>query len=340
MRLSLPLVIVASLAGATAASTAASAATLAATPTTLEGALARAKPGDTVVLGDGNYRGLRIVGRTFEPALTIEARAARVTGVELRDVKGVTLRGGQYHLPAPVKHPRNGSLVFGQTIRVDASQGVKVIDADVLGPGVLEANGPFGDGYGVFVVRSSGIEVVSSRFRGFKTGIVLSKVDGFTMRANVFRAMRSDGIQIGEGRRGLIEDNDCGATRIRDIEHPDCIQLWSRPTSPPTADIVIRRNRAVGTMQGVFLGNKVREGVDDGGFDRITIEDNILDVGYPNGIAIEDGRNSVVRNNKVTTIAGARWRASINLKRGDAKRCGNSVQAAAGRPSMQDDACK
>jgi hypothetical protein len=152
--------------------------------------------------------------------------------------------------------------------------------------------------------------------------------------------MRSDGIQVGEGRNGLIEENDCAETRIRDVEHPDCIQLWSRPTSPPTADIVIRRNRAKGTMQGVFLGNHVREGVNDGGFDRILIEDNVLDVGYPNGIALHEGRDSIVRNNKVTTFPGSRWRASINLKGGDSKQCGNSVTAAAGKPGVQDRACK
>lgn len=319
---------------------AATAATLTATPETLETVLSRARGGDTVVLAQGHYRGLRIVGRAYQPALTIDASAAELTGVELRSVKGISFQGGRFLLPPPVKHPRDGRLVFGQTVRIDASQDTKIVGAELVGPGVLEANGPFGEGYGLLAVRSSGVAVSGSRFRGLKSGIVLSKVDGFDLRSNQFRAMRSDGIQIGEGRRGRIEDNDCAQTRIRDVEHPDCIQLWSRPTSPPTADVVIRGNRATGGMQGVFLGNHVRDGVDDGGFDRITIEDNVLEVGYPNGIAISDGRGSVVRNNKVTTFPGARWRASINLRGGDSVRCGNSVKAAAGRPGIQDEACK
>jgi hypothetical protein len=315
-------------------------ATLTATPATFHAVVARAKGGDTIVLARGDYRGVRLTGQAFKPNLVIDAGAGTFHGLELRGVQGLSLRGGVYRLPPTTTHPRDGRTVFGQALRMDNVHGVEVVDAQVTGPGVLEPDGPYGEGYGVFVVRSNGVSVLRSQFRGFKSAIVLSKVADFKLVSNQFRAMRSDGIQAGESRRGLIEDNDCADTRIRDQEHPDCIQLWSRPTAPPTADIVIRGNRAVGTMQGAFLGNHVRDGVDDGGFDRILIENNVFDVGYPNGISISDGRNSIVRNNKVTTFAGARWRASINVRGvGASTVCGNSVKAAAGKPGIQDSPC-
>jgi hypothetical protein len=319
---------------------AADSASTTASPATLQAAVARAKGGDTIVLAPGDYRGVRLAGHVFQPNLVIDARAASFHGLELRSIEGLTLRGGVYRLPPSTVHPRDGRTVFGQALRMDSVKGVEVVDAEVAGPGTLDADGPFGEGYGVFVARSAGVSVLRSRFKGFKSGVVLNRVDDFKLVSNQFRAMRSDGIQVGEGHRGLIEDNDCADTRIRDVEHPDCIQLWSRPTSPATADIVIRRNRAVGTMQGAFLGNHVRDGVDDGGFDRILIEDNVFEVGYPNGISITNGRNSIVRNNKVTTLAGAKWRASINVRGvGESKVCGNSVKAAAGKPGIRDNPC-
>jgi hypothetical protein len=229
--------------------------------------------------------------------------------------------------------------MFGYALRMDGVRGIAVHNAQVQGPGGANEGDPFGDGYGIFVARSADITIEGGEFSGFKTGIVLSKVDGFSLTRNRFAHMRSDGIQVGEGRRGLIEANVCGETRIRDQEHPDCIQLWSRPTSPPTADIVIRGNRAHGKMQGIFMGNHIRNGIDDGGFDRILIENNELTVGYPQGIALGTGRDSIVRNNRVSTLDGSQWRASINTGK-DVKRCGNRVAAAAGRPSVIDKPCE
>jgi hypothetical protein len=167
----------------------------------------------------------------------------------------------------------------------------------------------------------------------------MSRVEKFRLLQNTFARMRSDGVSMGEVRDGLIEGNECRDTRIRDLEHPDCIQLWSRPRSPPTADIVIRNNRAEGATQGVFLGNHTRDGVNDGGFDRILIEGNELNVGFPNAIALVDGRASIVRNNKIRTFPGAQYQANINL-RGDIVRCGNTVASSERKPGNVDKKCK
>jgi hypothetical protein len=325
---------------AVAVGTPLAAGTINADPRTLTQVFARAKAGDTILLAAGEYAGVRLAGRRFAPALTLDSSKARFVGLELRNVEGLSIKGGQYLLPAAVIHPRTGQPVFGSAIRMDGVRDVSVHAPRLQGPGGDTADAPFGEGYGVFIVGSAKITVEDGAFSGFKTGLVLGRIEGFRLVRNRFAHMRSDGIQVAESRQGLIESNVCGETRIRDQEHPDCIQLWSRPTSPPTADITIRGNRANGKMQGIFMGNHVRNGVDDGGFDRILIEGNDLTVAFPNGIALHSGRESVVRNNKVVTYPGARWRAGISLLKGSVERCGNSVAAGANRPSMIDKPCE
>jgi hypothetical protein len=115
--------------------------------------------------------------------------------------------------------------------------------------------------------------------------------------------------------------------------------MWSRPTAPPVADVIIRRNRIEGDTQGIGLHNHVRDGVDDGGFDRILIEDNIINVSRTNAIDLANGRESIIRNNKVTTLPGAKGRASIHAREGSVTMCGNSVAAGAGKPGAKDPPC-
>ncbi len=310
-----------------------------ATPATLLAVLTAAKPGDVVVLAPGAYVAILLRNRQFDPPLVIDARAATITGMQISKVGGLTLRGGSYRPTASTMNPKTGNKAEGIALRVSRSERIKVLDGTFVGPGMTTADGPFGEGYGVFLVGGSAIEVSNSKFSGFKSGLLFRHVDGFQVTRNEFSAMRSDGLQVAESRNGVIEANRCRATRIRDGEHPDCIQMWSNPATPPTADIVIRGNRAEGHTQGIGLFNHTRKGVNDGGFDRITIEDNELNVGYPNAIAIYDGRESVVRNNRVTSYPGAKWQARINVNR-EVTRCGNSVGAGPDKVASTDARCR
>ena len=86
--------------------------------------------------------------------------------------------------------------------------------------------------------------------------------------------------------------------------------------------------------------NHTRDGVNDGGFDRILIENNEFNVAFPNGIGLTDGRASIIRNNRVETYPGAQFRAGIAIRGdGDVQRCGNVVKAGAGKPGETDRPC-
>jgi len=311
---------------------------LRATPANVAAILASARSGDTVILTRGIYSQLKLPEGIFATPLVIDGTAATIVGLAGRGIDGVEIRGGVFHLPPP--SVKDGKLAYPQGLRLNQVKNVQLVGITMMGPAAMPRapKDTFGEGTGVLVARGEGIEVRDSRFTGLKNGVVMSQVSGFRLLRNTFELQRSDGITIGESRLGLIEGNECRDTRVRDKEHPDCIQLFSRPTSAPTADIVIRKNRATGATQGIGMFNHTRNGVDDGGFDRILIEENDLNVSFPTAIGLKDARASIVRNNRVKTIPGSKHLARISI-RGDVARCGNAVEAGAGKSGETDRPC-
>jgi hypothetical protein len=296
------------------------------------------------VLGPGEYADVRISGRTFQPPLTIDAHAATITGWLITKSGGIAFQGGTYKLGPPRPNSHTGLPTYGATLRADEVDRFSMKNAAFVGPGHPDTGqgAVYGEGDGLKIAGGTDITLEDSSFAGFRISAALSRIDRFRVSRITFTAMRSDGLQVAESRHGIIEEVECRDTLIRDKEHPDCIQLWSRPTSPPTSDIIIRKNKAVGNTQGISLFNHARDGVDDGGFDRITIEDNDVDVSYPDGITIVAGRDSIVRNNHVRTQPNARWQAKLGVNPAvnpSVKSCGNVVEAGGGKPGRSDGRC-
>ena len=160
--------------------------------------------------------------------------------------------------------------------------------------------------------------------RYLRNGIGFSQVSDSRLVGNSFRDMGSDGIDIALSRRIFVDGTNCHDFHPTPGAHPDCIQLWSRPTAPPTADITVINTIATGDVQGVNGFNHVRNGVDDGGFDRIVFANNDIRVMVSRAITLFDCRDCVVRDNHVDTWPGARLRARIEVLRGGpVLQCGN-----------------
>ncbi len=175
------------------------------------------------------------------------------------------------------------------------------------------------------------IVIDGATFRHFtRAGIGFGTISDARIVNNTITDSGSDGIDIALSRRIVVDHNRCVDFHPTPGAHPDCIQLWSRPTVPPTADITITNNEADGDMQGFTLFNHIRDGVDDGGFDRITIENNHARVKAYWGIGAYDCRNCVVRHNRVETISDPdkpRLHAWVKLIRGDAVNCDNRARS-------------
>lgn len=292
------------------------------TAASLPAALAAAKPGARLKLS-GAFGDVLLRGDKMAAGLTLDLTAAEITGSwKAVAMTGLRLIGGTWRGKLP--------------LRLDRCTDVRVTGGVYEGPGAYDAN--LADGYAVFVVVGQGIVVESIRADGFKSGVVLSKVDGFEVTGCGLSRMRSDGIQAGECWNGRIAGNVIHGTKTLGAEHPDGIQIWSRASSPPTSDIVIEDNLVAGDTQGICGFNiQNRNGADDGGYDRITIRRNRVSAGHPQGISLTDARDSSVTDNVVSTYPGSRWRASLNLTRCERTiRKGNTVGAGGGLAGLVD----
>ena len=272
---------------------AAPAAATVATPATLAEVLDHAAAGDTVTLAPGSYDALALKNRHWSPPVTVDASAAQLRAVRLTDVSGLTWHGGSFD------------------------------------GGDVERNG--------FAVNvGDHLTVDGATFRHFvRNGIGVGTLNDATLTNNVFTDMGSDGIDIALSHRIVVDHNRCTGFHPTPGAHPDCVQLWSRPEQPPTADIVITNNDADGDMQGFTAFNHARpdatgKTVDDGGFDRITVENNHARVTTYHGVTLYDCRRCVVRHNRVESLPNAaapRARAWVKLiNSDDAVACDNRAE--------------
>ncbi|UAJ10376.1 right-handed parallel beta-helix repeat-containing protein [Glacieibacterium megasporae] len=239
----------------------------------------------------------------------------------------ITLAPGDYAPMRIDKHVWSPPL----TIEASAARLAQVAFNDVTG--VVWHGGTF-DGKdtthtGWSAGTSDHVTIDGATFRHFtRNGIIIGKVSDARITNNTITDSGSDGIDIAESRRVLIDHNECRDTLPTPGAHPDCIQLWSRPTSPPVADITITNNKASGDTQGITMFNHIRGGVDDGGFDRVRVENNTIAIKEWHGIAMYSCRECVIRNNRVDTIPNGRIKAWIKSADSDGvKACGNVATA-------------
>lgn len=272
-----------------------------------------AKPGSTIIWPAGDGQTLSIVDKHFDPSIIIDGSRATFSKIVIRN-----------------------------------SSGVYIKDGTVIGPGRPSI--------GINIQRSKNVTVDGMTVTGAVTGIIAGASEDIIIKNNKLVGLISDGIQIPLSRKVLIESNSCSnfnpspkvydssGKMIKDGDHADCIQSWSRLKAPPVADLKILNNRIEGKMQGIFLGNGVRDGVSDGGYDRVVIEGNQIRVTSWHGISVSTARGLIVRNNQISTVPGSTmtnppyYRISAWLKivkSSDVIACGNSVENAKDRTGLE-----
>ena len=244
-------------------------ATRRATPATLDSILYTARGGEQIVLAPGQYGDVTLPARDYTSQVSVDASQAQFTSLTLRRVGRLAITGGSV----------NGAR--------DATHAVLVDD-------------------------SHDVAIRNMRVSGSRVGIGVSRSHDIALERNQLDGLRSDGINIASAQRVRITDNVCknfspipasydGAGKlIKDGDHPDCIQGWSRAALPPTSDVTITGNSGTGFMQGIFFARP-----HEGGFDRIVIRDNTFDLSIFNGIILSEARDSEVTGNVVRTIRGS-----------------------------------
>ena len=175
---------------------------------------------------------------------------------------------------------------------------------------------------------------------------MINKSQDIAVRNTQLTGLISDGIDIAASHRVSIERNSCSrftpqlatfdAAGVKtDGDHPDCIQGWSVLGDPPTSDINVIGNRADGMMQGIFFRGTV-----NGGFDRLTIRDNVMHVGLGNAIFVDGARKAIIKNNRVSAVQGSlnlrsgrQVKSNIVINASDAVACGNDVPDVRAHPA-------
>ena len=280
------------------------AATLNATDNNFVAVFNAAKPGDTIRLS-GVFGRTSLSNRSFSAQVTIDARHAIFTNtLSLWGIDNVRLLGGTYG---------NSHAAMPAAIRITASSRILVSAPNVVGDRV--------NNHGIDIGSSSGVAVDKGHFSGLKLGVGFIAVTNGRMTGNTSVKSSSDGFNVADSHNVLVSHNSCSSTAIYGAAHPDCVQLWSIAGNTPQSDIEISDNTATGATQGFTLFDH-----GDGGGDRIKFLRNRVDTSYPQGIACYECRDSQVIGNIVTTMAGARWKTSINVIGGHGNTVsGNSV---------------
>lgn len=176
----------------------------------------------------------------------------------------------------------------------------------------LVGRGPAG--YAINISRSDHVSIEAARISRSNRGIVIGASSDVVVRNIAMTGMIIDGIDIGSSQRVAIHRINC-ENFASGTAHPDCVQMWSRPAGV-TSDILIADSTSTGAgMQGFTGFNHVRNGIDDGGFDRVTMTRNTVIGSFPQGIALYDCRFCVVTRNRTRRVIGAPHRVSINVGR-------------------------
>ena len=235
-----------------------------ATPETFADVLDHATPGTTVELAPGSYDRFAFHDHHWSPGVTVEAGAATLRAVRMRNISGLTWHGGTF----------DGG------------------DAEHSGINIQGGDHLVVDGVTFHHYASDGIE--------------MGRVTDVRIVGNVVTDSGSDGIDVALSQRVVIDHNRCSDFKPLPGAHADCIQIWSKPTDPPTADIVISNNDANGDMQGFSAFS----GIADGGFDRITVEHNHARVTAWHGVALYNCRHCIVRHNRVESLPNPQYPAA------------------------------
>ena len=284
------------------------------TVTTQEGliaAIARAQSGDQIMLGTGNYGDVDIRGKLWTADVTLvsatPANPARFDSITVNDVSHLALKS--IHIGRALKAGEPDYFIIGNFRDV-----ASVTLEDVFVRGSLDGNAA-NDGNGLNFVDSRDVTIKGSRFEQLGRGTQMSGSTNLRLIDNVFRNMRSDGMNFANVQNVTIDNNLFSDFMVGEGDHPDAIQFWTAGTTRASTGIVIRNNQILqgsgaGT-QGIFLTDQVGTLP----YQNVRIENNLLYVydGY-NGIMVGNGRQIEIIGNSILSEPGDDQKYWIRLE--------------------------
>lgn len=217
---------------------------------------------------------------------------------------------------------------WSSPITIDATQAKLLLSIsnssgiNVIGGAFSGALGAGQAGYAISVVKSHHLTFSAPKISNSQRAIVLHQSHHIGITAPDISGMIVDGIDLSSSQFVTIDGARCTAF-VTGPAHPDCIQGWSRPGGI-TSDVKITNSFMDSPVtQGLTFFNHIRNGVDDGGFDRISIDTATLRGNMTNGVAMSFCRACSIKNVTLITIPGSRYKMSVRVSGGSVTQSGN-----------------
>lgn len=241
-------------------------------------------------------------------------RPPHVQQIDLFDASHITITG--MHIDsAAIDETREE---WHHDINVRDSDTIEIIDNTMISDanGYLETadSAEVGEN-GVMLRDSTNITFSHNSMQDYNFGVIYLEVSGLRITHNDISGIQGDGL-----RGGGIEDAVISYNHLHDfygsaqtVNHTDMIQIWGTNAKILTNNVEISHNildsGAGAATQGIFIRNE--NVANTGNFQNISIHDNIVHNGMPQGIgannvdglSIED--NTLLWNTSATTQADA-----------------------------------
>ena len=284
--------------------------------TGLMSALAGATGGETIQLQPGNYGRLALwngretfVNNYTSPVTITSANPddlAFFTSVSLDGVKNLSFDSIKFDYTAAA-----GAVDWTRPFNVESCAGISiansVFDGD-LASGRGENFDGYGTGYGLSFRDAANISITDNVFFNWARAGLFGSVNNLNVVGNEIFGVRSDGLDFANVDNVLIENNHIHdfTTAPNSGDHPDMIQFWTRGTTSPSTNIVIRGNLLNsgqgGGTQSIFMRNEL---VDTGAagnamfYRNVTIEDNVIHNAHTHGITVGETHGLTIENNTI-----------------------------------------
>ncbi|MCI5047350.1 MAG: right-handed parallel beta-helix repeat-containing protein [Aquisalinus sp.] len=266
-----------------------------------------AKAGDTIELPAREFGYLKLTGIHFaEPVMIKGVEGASFSKITLRDVRNLHLQN------ITVRAGTTSDHLSDFAVTIMRSHGIKISDSNIS----WSDDGDWGnDGTGMTARLSTYVVIEGTVFHNSFTGLVIRDAGNVSVRKNIFRDLRRDGINV-SGTVGIdIDQNVCTDFHPeRPRDHPDCIQFWNDTANQSNENVRITANKIIrgegGVSQGIFLAGQ-KPGLPHR---NVLIEDNLIQQGMGQGIFLRKVENAVVRNNIVRAAPPVEHTPVITLR--------------------------
>jgi hypothetical protein len=272
-------------------------------------AIANRTADTVIVLNPGNYGSVSIDGSGSSLPINLQAASSTSAStfqyLTIANASGVTLTGLTFTPPS------TGGVFAGQSLEIDNSTNILIQNNKFVGGATA-----FNDSASGFTINgSSSVTVDNNSFTGLTRGGIFVNDNGVKVTNNTLTNLRSDGFDFGTVNNVEIAYNKFSDFHPTVDDHSDGIQFMTVGATSATTNVNIHDNTmnfsssAASSAQGIFLGNEANLT-----YQNITIQNNKIYTGYPNGIAIANVNGiNITGNIAVATDTASSYKVGIHL---------------------------